>query len=120
MIVFWCIRVFSFTLYESPKYLIGKGRDHEAFDTMQRVAAYNKTSTTLCIDDLKPFADSSLIETNGRSGFRETLQHASRSLFSVQDVSHVKALFKGRQMGQTTGLLIAIWGELFLTYRHTY
>jgi hypothetical protein len=38
-----------FKLYETPKYLLGKGLDQQAVDVVKKVAARNKTSTWLTI-----------------------------------------------------------------------
>ena len=41
MFVMWVLRFFVFHLYESPKYLMGKGKDEEAVEVVRCVAVYN-------------------------------------------------------------------------------
>ncbi|KAG8880324.1 hypothetical protein FRB97_000937 [Tulasnella sp. 331] len=52
MIILWAIRFFVFTLYESPKYLMGRGRDAEAVEVVHKVAALNGTTSNLTLRDL--------------------------------------------------------------------
>jgi len=51
-LVLWGIRIFAFDLLESPRYLIGKGKDEEAVAVIYKVAAYNKTTSSLTVDQL--------------------------------------------------------------------
>jgi MFS family permease len=49
-VIEFILRVFCFTIYESPKYLMGKGKDEEAVKVVHEVARRNgKTSTRKCI-----------------------------------------------------------------------
>lgn len=46
-LVLWAIRIFAFDLLESPRYLIGKGKDEEAVAVIHKVAAHNKNHVVL-------------------------------------------------------------------------
>ncbi|KAG6917195.1 hypothetical protein DXG01_003538 [Tephrocybe rancida] len=52
MFVLWAIRFFVFKLYESPKYLMGRGRDETAVEVVHRVAELNGTTSNLTLEDL--------------------------------------------------------------------
>ena len=52
MLVLWVIRFFVFTLHESPKYLMGRGRLDEAVAVVHAVAKYNGRETDLTVDQL--------------------------------------------------------------------
>ena len=53
MIILWIIRFFAFDLYESPKYLMGRGRDAEAIEVLEKVAAYNGSTNRLTLEQLQ-------------------------------------------------------------------
>jgi hypothetical protein len=52
MLFFWGLRFFVFKLYESPKFLMGRGMDAEAVDVVHKVAAYNGRTSTLTLEHL--------------------------------------------------------------------
>ncbi|SPO19732.1 related to PHO84 - high-affinity inorganic phosphate transporter [Ustilago trichophora] len=49
----WVARFWVYPIPESPKYLIGKGRDEEALQVLRFIAAQNGKSTTLTLEQLK-------------------------------------------------------------------
>jgi len=53
MMVMWFFRFFVFNVQESPKYLMGRGRDEEAVASAHRVAAINGKSSNLTVAHLK-------------------------------------------------------------------
>lgn len=53
MFLLWILRFFVFTLYESPKYLMGRGRDAEAVEVLHKVARYNGMESSLKIEHLQ-------------------------------------------------------------------
>ena len=53
--IMFCCRFFLFKLYESPKYLMGRGRDEEAVRVVHEVARINGKTTNLTLADLEVF-----------------------------------------------------------------
>lgn len=53
MFVMFFLRFFVFKLYESPKYLMGRGRDEEAVRAVHLVAAYNGKTSSLRLEHLQ-------------------------------------------------------------------
>lgn len=51
----WFVRFFVFRFHESPRYLIGKGRDEEAIEVIHTIAKYNGKADrcTITVDDLR-------------------------------------------------------------------
>ncbi|EST09725.1 Major facilitator superfamily [Kalmanozyma brasiliensis GHG001] len=49
----WIARFWVYPIPESPKFLIGKGRDEEALEVIRFIAAQNGKSTTLTLEQLK-------------------------------------------------------------------
>jgi hypothetical protein len=107
MLLLWAARFFLFPLFESPRYLVGKGRDAEAVDVIHKVAAFNgKTDAiTLDVEQLRAVED----KLYGQDRSRKML--AEGSDFSI---GHIKALFKTRKMAFSTSLLIFLWGIIGL------
>lgn len=47
-------RYFVFTFYESPKFLLGKGREQDAIDVLHKIAKFNgATEPTLVVEDFR-------------------------------------------------------------------
>ncbi|KAJ7119935.1 major facilitator superfamily domain-containing protein [Mycena crocata] len=116
MIFLWGIRFFAFSLYESPKYLMGIGRDEEAVKVIHTVAAYNRTTlhfppqTTLTLEELR-FPESSgkgVLDTSARAAVQRKL--------SVFGQNRVKPLFATRKLAYSTSLLIILWAFIGLAF----
>ena len=112
MMLLWIIRFFVFHLYESPKYLMGKGRDQEAVDVVHIIARYNGVHSSLTIDELKS------VEAVGRTATGEEKQEGNRTMSGIQQQwsrfassNHVYPLFATRKLAYSTSLLIVLWGK---------
>lgn len=109
------IRFFIFRMYESPKYLMGRGRDKEAVEVVHRVAKYNGTTSTLTLESLQAAGadarwagDSASvvvgeIDTSARGAVRRHL--------SKLRTEHLKSLFATKKLAWSTSLLITCWGK---------
>ncbi|KAJ3510191.1 hypothetical protein NLJ89_g4821 [Agrocybe chaxingu] len=53
ILVLWAIRFFGFPVYESPKYLLGRGRGKEAVEVVHKVAKFNGKTLKLTAEDLR-------------------------------------------------------------------
>ncbi|KAJ9477095.1 putative Inorganic phosphate transporter PHO84 (putative) [Pseudozyma hubeiensis] len=51
--IMWVARFWVYPIPESPKFLIGKGRDEEALEVIRFIAAQNGKTTTLTLEQLK-------------------------------------------------------------------
>ena len=119
----WGIRIFLFTLYESPKYLMGKGEDDEAVAVLRNVARVNgkQGSVKLTANDLTRAAYGSESGLGEESLERNVLvggggdlrEMVLKQLRSAVDANHVKPLFATRKLAWSTGLLIVLWGRSF-------
>lgn len=111
MLCLWVIRFFVFNLYESPKYLMGRGRDEQAVATVHKVAAYNGRTSYLSVQDLQQV---------GIYGTRDGLvqMHQDTNILAVvkrklsqYSGSHVRALFATKKLAWSTSILIVLWGQ---------
>ena len=109
-ILLWGIRLFAFDLCESPRFLIGVGKDEEAVAVIHKIAAYNLVTTSLTLDQLSK-AGSVLTNKKLNKKARGILSETSN--FTAD---HVKALFSTRKMAYSTSLLIILWGRCFYSF----
>jgi hypothetical protein len=105
MLVCWVLRFFVFKMYESPKFLIGRGRDAEAVASVHAVAAYNKVEVSLTLDMLE-----AVDRQFGRPVVDTSAQGAARRTLQMFEMDRVYALFATRKMAWSTSLLITLWG----------
>ncbi len=108
-LLMFLIRFVLFTIYESPKYLMGKGRDEEAVRIVHEVARRNKKTTTLTVEDLKA------CEPEGYVPRVDPAAAVQRKLEKV-DFSHVRPLFATRRLALSTGLIMVVWAFIGLGY----
>ncbi|KAG8748252.1 hypothetical protein FRC10_007642 [Ceratobasidium sp. 414] len=124
MIILWIIRFFFFTLYESPKYLMGRGRLREAVAVVHLVAKYNGRETDLTLDQLEdagvPRDD---LSRSKREDDRASLRPqdmdtsalgALRRNLKTYDRGSVRMLFATRKLAISTSLIISLWAIIGL------
>lgn len=98
----WSLRFFLFDLIESPRYLVGKGKDEEAVAAVHKIAAYNSTTSSLTLEHLTEIG--SMVDDGA-------LRKGILSRTSNFTIGHIKALFSTKEMAYSTSLLISIWGK---------
>lgn len=108
-LIMFLARFVFFTIFESPKYHMGKGNDAAAVKTVHEVARINGKSSTLTLQDLKA------CEPPGYVAQTDTTAAIKRSLASF-DLSHVRALFATKQLAFSTAMIMAIWAFTGLAY----
>lgn len=114
-LIMFFLRFVCFTLYESPKFLMGKGRDADAVKVVHEVARRNGKTSLLTLEDLQ------LCEalTTSATAIAEPPSHAQaairRNLAKV-DLKHVKALFASRKLAYSTSLITAVWAFIGLGF----
>lgn len=116
MLVLFVLRFFVFHLYESPKFLMGRGRDAEAVEVVHKVAQYNGTTSSLTLDILhkaeqsRPAPLSNDAEKSPLSPMETSKVGAIRRTMREFGWDHVTPLFKTRKLARSTSLLITLWG----------
>jgi hypothetical protein len=103
------IRFVFFTVYESPKFYMGKGNDEMAVEIVHEVARRNGKTSNLTVADLKACGE--------LAGAKEHAATAAigRKLAKL-DLTHVKALFASRKLAISTSLIMLIWAFIGLGY----
>lgn len=111
-LLMWATRFFAFTIFESPKYLMGKGRDEEAVRIVHEVARRNKKTSPLTIEDLKACESirgaQTGVDTSNAAAIRRQLQKVN--------LTHVRALFSTKRLAASTGLIMSCWAFIGLAY----
>ena len=103
MLLLAVLRTFAFPLYESPRYLLGRGNDEAAVAVVRDIARYNGTESSLTVEDLNKAAQSAE-QKEGAYRWRVLSDN------SAWKAGHVRALFSTKKMAWSTSLLIWIWG----------
>ncbi|KKK26380.1 putative sugar transporter [Aspergillus rambellii] len=107
------IRIFFFTLFESPKYLMGQGDHYQAVTVIHEVAQRNGKTSTLTIDELHEPS-----EGPNHTPHHRGLSFLDRVTLRLEPLAltRLHALFSTRRRAWTTGLMIAIWGLIGLAF----
>ena len=106
--VMFCFRFFIFTLYESPKFLMGRGKDEDAVRIVHEVARRNGKSTNLTLADLD------IHNQDGHQG-TDTAAVLKRRLEKI-NLTHVRALFANPKLAWSTSLIMLIWAFIGLGF----
>ena len=132
MLVLFVLRFFVFHLYESPKFLMGRGRDAEVVEVVHKVAQYNGTKSSLTLDMLheversRPAPSSDDPEKFPLPSMDTSTFGALRRTMSRFGWDHITPLFKTRKLAWSTSLLITLWGAhssptlVLLVHAHIY
>lgn len=121
-LIMFAIRFLAFTIFESPKYHMGKGRDDEAVRIVHEVARRNGKESNLTIDDLR--VCEGLAVGNGNVGDAGLQQHgmgtsnkaAIKRKLEAVNAKHVKALFATKKLAFSTGAIMAVWAFIGLAF----
>ncbi|KAF2692127.1 sugar transporter [Lentithecium fluviatile CBS 122367] len=108
----FCCRFFLFHLYESPKFLLSRGRQSEAVATIHGIAYHNKTTTWITEDILNQIGGDPDITNDAKLSTQEIIKR-SLSKFSTQRIG---PLFKNKQLAITTCLLWFQWATIGMGY----
>ena len=106
--IMFCCRFFLFTLYESPKYLMGRGRDEDAVRVVHEVARRNGKTTNLTLADLEVFNQEGQQGTDAGAALKRRLEKVR--------LTHVRSLFASPKLAWSTTLIMLIWAFIGLGF----
>ncbi|CBF77418.1 hypothetical protein AN4482.2 [Aspergillus nidulans FGSC A4] len=110
-VMFVC-RFFLFHLYESPKFLLSRGRQDEAVAAVQGIAYKNRTTTWLTVDVLNEIGGHPEQQTREKLSTKEIIQRYM-SKFSLE---RIRGLFATKRLGVTTVILWFCWTTIGMGY----
>jgi hypothetical protein len=113
-LLMFLIRFLVFTVFESPKFLMGKGRDEEAVRVVHEVARRNGKTSTLTLEDLQ--ACTNLAGSGTPVQVQTSASAAVRRRLQKLDASHIKALFATKKLAFSTTIITIVWAFLGLAY----
>jgi MFS family permease len=102
------VRFFVFELFESPKFLMGKGRDEEAVAVVLEVARRNGKVSSLTIGDLRRYDSEGSVDTGTKAALKRNAESLS--------LEHVRPLFATPNIAYSTTLIILVWAFLGLGF----
>lgn len=102
------LRFVFFTLYESPKFLMGRGNDEQAVKIVHEVARRNGKTSNLTLADLQVFDEA------GHQGI-DAAAALARKLEKI-NFTHVRSLFATRKLAYSTSLITLIWAFIGLGF----
>lgn len=108
-LIMFLVRFVAFTIHESPKYLMSKGRDEEAVRIVHEVARRNGKTSELTIEDLKACEPEGYV---AHTDVGTTLKRHLQKINSKQ----IRTLFATKRMALSSGIIIAVWGLIGLGY----
>ncbi|KAG9199475.1 hypothetical protein G6514_008438 [Epicoccum nigrum] len=115
-LIMFLLRLLCFTLYESPKFLMGKGDDAAAVAIVHEVARRNGKASSLSVSDLQ--ACNSLTSSTSAPAVQQgtTATAAVKRNLQKVDASHLKALFATKKLAYSTSLITIVWASIGLGY----
>lgn len=106
--VMFVVRFVLFTIYESPKYLMGKGRNEQAVDVVHEVARRSGKSASLTQDELDDLNEGSPQGFTATSIVRQGLEKVR--------MKHIRALFETPKQAYSTTPIILVWAFIGLGF----
>ncbi|KAI0647860.1 MFS general substrate transporter [Trametes meyenii] len=124
MMFFFVLRFFVFHMYESPKFLMGRGRDAEAVAVVHAVARYNGRESSLTLAMLEDVdrqlgrgvGKGKIQGDEGEKGLDTSARGAMMRKLATFGGSHVKGLFATKKLAYSTTLLIIVWALIGLAF----
>lgn len=100
------LRFLVFDLHESPKFLMGRGRDVQAVASIHAVAKYNGVPSTLVVEDLSKIDNAG---GGGEDARYTTVGAAVERNLEKFKLGHIRALFATKELVFSTTLVMTLW-----------
>lgn len=113
--VMFLVRFFLFHMFESPKYLLSRGRQAEAVAVVQGIALRNNKKTWLTEEILDAVIDADTTAPRARR-LRLSTAAIIRNKLTSFSAERIRPLFKTRKLGLTTSLIWFTWATIGLGY----
>lgn len=115
MVMFF-VRFVCFTIYESPKYLMSRGRDAEAVAVVHEVARRNGKTSDLTLEDLTQYDQLANAGDNGIQAQQTSATAALQRNLEKVKLTHVRSLFSTVRLGVSTFMVTTIWAFIGLGF----
>jgi MFS family permease len=118
----FAVRFFAFRLFESPKFLLNRGRQDEAVAVIHGIAFKNNTKTWLTTQILDQVANEEAPEMQAAAAHQATSSSMSATSALLKEKlrglsgERLRPLFKTRQLGTATLLIWFCWASIGMGY----
>ncbi|KAL2863189.1 MFS transporter [Aspergillus lucknowensis] len=107
-----------FRVYETPKYLLGKGLDRQAVEVVSQVAARNGTTTWLTVTHFQDIDAQLALEDSAPSPAApntgsKTIFNRTMAKFTPEKI---KALFSTPRLALSTSMMLFLWCSIGMAY----
>lgn len=106
---------FLFHIYETPKYLLGKGKNQQAVGVVRKIAARDKKDTWLTVEHFDA-VDARLgprQDVDGSAPMAHQILHRKFAKFAPR---RIMALFSTPRMALSTALMLFLWCSIGIAY----
>ncbi|KAK1754530.1 hypothetical protein QBC47DRAFT_384162 [Echria macrotheca] len=110
--IMFIIRFFVFHLFESPKFLLSRGRQAEAVAVVHGIAYRNNRKTWLTEEILDAVVDDSVPRLPRRMSTTNIIKNRLASFSG----DRIRPLFKSRKLGLATSLIWFCWATIGMGY----
>jgi MFS family permease len=107
------LRITVIRLHETPKFLVGEGRDQDVVYTLQTIAKQYNRPCSLTIEKMQACGVTGAA-TNERRG--SVAAHAKSRYSPAEVITHLKGLFETKRIGLSTTLIWFSWLLIGLAY----
>ncbi|KAL4924016.1 MFS transporter [Aspergillus undulatus] len=104
-----------FRIYETPKYLLGRGLDKQAVDVVSKVAARDSKETWLAIDHFDAI-DAQIAQSQSCSNPTTTTKTIFNRTISKFTPAKIIFLFSTPRLALSTTLLLFLWCSIGMAY----
>ena len=111
-LIMFLIRFVAFSIFESPQFHMGKGRDEMAVKIVHEVARRNGKTSGLTIEDLR-VCDG--LQGDGQGMETDNAAAIKRKLASLKG-DHVRALFATKRLAFSTAAIMVVWAFIGLAF----
>jgi len=111
-LIMFLIRFVAFSIFESPKFHMGKGRDEMAVKIVHEVARRNGKTSGLSIEDLR---SCDALQGEGQGMETDNAAAIKRKLASLKG-DHVRALFATKRLAFSTAAIMVVWAFIGLAF----
>ncbi|KAK1526996.1 MFS transporter, metabolite:H+ symporter [Colletotrichum costaricense] len=107
---------FFFRVYETPKFLLSRGLDQQAVDTIQKIAARDGKTSWLTVSHFESIdAELNATPTETTAPDNTNKDIIKRSLHKLS-LSKIRVLFSSPRMALSTTLMIFLWCSIGMAY----
>lgn len=105
-----------FRIHETPKYLLGKGKDKEATEVITDIAKRNKTTTWLSVSHFESIDDQFPPSDAGEDSQPSTSRNILQRGIAKWAPHRLQALFSTPRMALSTALMLFLWCSIGMAY----